>query len=306
MTRVVFFGNERLVSGLQQTDAPILRGLIERGYDVVAIVSHHSETRSRKERELEVATIARDYGIPLLLPSKPEEILERLITFNADIAVLAAYGRIIGQKVIDIFPLGIINIHPSLLPRYRGPTPIETALLNGDPKTGVSIMQLTAGMDEGPVYRQEVVTLRESEDKFQSYERIAQAGTHLFFDCLPLIIKGSLKPVPQDETQASYSRLIKKEDGLLDWQKTAVQLANEIRAYAEWPQSYMIINNTRVIVTKARASSNHSLPMGEIAIPKPRTMLVGTRDGCLSIEKLKPSGKKEMPVSAFLSGYKPH
>jgi len=134
MTRVVFFGNERLVSGLQQTDAPILRGLIERGYDVVAIVSHHSETRSRKERELEVATIARDHGIPLLLPSKPAEILEQLITFNADIAVLAAYGRIIGQKVIDIFPLGIINIHPSLLPRYRGPTPIETALLNGDPK----------------------------------------------------------------------------------------------------------------------------------------------------------------------------
>jgi methionyl-tRNA formyltransferase len=148
---ILFFGNERLVSGLSSTDAPILSGLIEQGYNVAAVISHHSESRSRKNRPLEVAAIAEAHGIPVLTPDRPADIYDELAFFHADAAVLSAYGRIVPQKIIDLFPLGIINIHPSLLPKYRGPTPIESAVVNGDKETGVSIMSLSAEMDAGPV-----------------------------------------------------------------------------------------------------------------------------------------------------------
>ena len=116
---LLFFGNERLVSGLKATNAPVLRALIENGYNIAAVISHHTDGKSRNNRELEVAVIAREHNIPVLLPNRPSEILNELTAFNAEAAILVAYGRIIPQSVIDIFPKGIINIHPSLLPQYH-------------------------------------------------------------------------------------------------------------------------------------------------------------------------------------------
>jgi methionyl-tRNA formyltransferase len=149
---LVFFGNERLLTGLASTDAPILSGLIDQGYNVAAVVAHYNESKSRDKRPLEVAAIAEEHDIPVLLPDGPADIYDQLAAFHADAAVLVAYGRIVPQNIIDLFPLGIINIHPSLLPKYRGSTPIESAILNGDTTTGVSIMSLSAKMDAGPVY----------------------------------------------------------------------------------------------------------------------------------------------------------
>ena len=136
--RVVFFGNERLVSGLKHTDTPILRGLIERGYEIVAIVASHSDARSRTARTLEVAEVAKEHDIPLLLPAKPGDIETELRELHADVAILAAYGRIIPQRIIDVFtPTGIVNIHPSLLPRHRGSTPAPS-ILKGLPSSGAT------------------------------------------------------------------------------------------------------------------------------------------------------------------------
>ncbi len=303
MTKIVYFGNERLVSGLEKSDTPILRGLIDKGYDVVAIISHHSDSTSRNQRELEVASIAKEFNIPLLLPKNPSEVLDDLKTFDADIAVLAAYGRIISQEVIDLFPLGIINIHPSLLPKYRGPTPIESAILNGDRKTGVSIMKLTAEMDEGPVYAQTKITVEDDEEKFDLYAKIVDTGTQLFFDCLPKIIDGSLQSTEQNNSEATYSKLIKKSDSILDWDKTAQQLANEVHAFRGWPQSRTKLANMEIIVTQAFSINDKSNNPGLIDITEKNKLTVGTSDGKLCIERLKPLGKKEMPIAAFLSGY---
>lgn len=305
MTKVVFFGNERLVSGLEKTNAPILTGLIQKGYDVVAVVSHHSASNSRSHRDLEVAEIANNHHIPLLLPHRPSEIIEDLKAFGADIAVLAAYGRIIGQEVIDVFPLGIINIHPSLLPKYRGPTPIESAILHGDSETGVSIMRLSAGMDEGPVYAQRSLHIEEGEKKFDLYSRLAEMGSDLFFETFPNIINGSLSPVPQDNNAATYSKLIQKSDGIIDWNKDAEQIEREIRAYANWPQSRTKIGSVEVIVTSAHAVSGGGEP-GEIKDinTEDDILSIAARHGNLCLERVKPLGKKEMPVSAFLAGYR--
>lgn len=295
--RLVFFGNERLVSGLDHTDAPVLRGLIERGYTIAAVVSHHSASRSRKARPLEVAVIAEAHSIPVLLPNKPVDVIDQLAAMQADAAVLVAYGRIIPRQLIDLFPRGIINIHPSLLPKYRGPTPIETPLARGDSETGVSIMSLTSGMDEGPVYAQAAVPILPTDDKFTLYDKLARVSSDLLFDTLPSILDGSLTPTTQDHTKATYSHLLTKADGQLDpGAMTAAAAVNHVRAYLGFPGSRLTLpsieNDIDIIVTKAHVSS------------RPTSLSAQCSDGnYLAIDTLKPLGKKEMPVQAFLAGY---
>lgn len=291
---IVFFGNERLVSGLASTDAPILRGLIERGYNVAAVVSHHSDGQSRSNRKLEVAEIAKEHDIPVLLPNKPAEIAEQLRSYGAVAAVLVAYGRIVPQAVIDIFPKGIINIHPSLLPKYRGPTPIESAIIEGDGKTGVSIMSLSAGMDEGPVFAQVAVELDGTETKFDLYEKLSKKGSQLLFEILPNILDSSLKPVPQDNTQATYCKLLTKNDGLLDLgQLNATEAERRVRAYLVFPKSKLTFRNYTIVVTKAHVTDTKKTPLD-----------FSCRDGAfLSVDELIAPSGRTMNAEAFLRGY---
>lgn len=302
MTRVVFFGNERLVSGLVKTTAPILNGLIQQGYDVVAVVSHHSFGKSRNDRKLEVADIAKKHNIPLYIPSKPSEIIDELKNLNADIAVLSAYGRIVSQEIIDLFPGGIVNIHPSLLPKYRGPTPIETTIINGDKVAGVSIIGLTAGMDEGPIYAQKQIELNGAETKFELYEKIVKLATPLFFEIFPNIINGAVTPKPQEDSKATYCKLIQKSDGYIDWNISAQKIEQRVRAFLGWPQSKTNLGDVEVIITKAHTEPGNE-PVGKIFQPNSNELLVATSEGMLSIDMLKPLGKQEMPISAFLAGY---
>lgn len=296
LSKLVFFGNERLVSGLKSTDAPILRGLIERGYDIVAIVSSYNEGTSRSSRGLEVADIAKAHDIPLLLPARPSDIEDDLREMNADAAVLVAYGRIIPQRIINIFgPIGIINIHPSLLPRWRGPTPIETTIVAGDEVAGVSIMQLTAGMDEGPVYGQVSVTLRGSETKFDLYDALSHKGTELLFELLPNILSGQLKPKQQETNGVTYTTLLNKEDGKLDpLTDDAYACERKVRAYLGFPKTTLRVQNNDVIVTSATLT-NANTP-GELVIECAGSTYLQVN------ELVAPSGKK-MSGSAYLRGY---
>ncbi|MEP6710536.1 MAG: methionyl-tRNA formyltransferase [Candidatus Saccharibacteria bacterium] len=291
---LIFFGNERLVSGLKTTDAPILRGLIKRGYSIKAVVSHHHEGQSRNNRSLEVAEIARANNIPVLLPNKPTDIMEEITNLHADAAVLVAYGRIIPQSIIDLFPLGIINLHPSLLPKHRGPTPIESAIAEGDKTTGVSIMQLTAGMDTGPVYKQEEIELDGNETKFDLYSKIVSVSDELFFGALPDILDGSLQPIPQDDSQASYSQLLTKSDGQLNPSLiSAVEAERRVRAYLGFPKTKLNILNQDIIITKAHVSDEQKTPLSVVC-----------GDGAyLSIDELIGPSGKTMTADAFLNGY---
>lgn len=293
--RVVFFGNERLVSGLKHTDAPILTGLIERGYQVVAVVAHHSTSSSRSSRPLEVAEIAKAHGIPLFVPNKPIEILDELVAAQADCAILSAYGRIIPQRVIDVFsPVGIINIHPSLLPRHRGSTPIETTILAGDTNAGVSIMQLTAGMDEGPIFGQQTVENITAYDKFELYQALADAGTELLFNLLPAIISGELKPTQQQTSNVTYTSLISKSDSIINpTTDTAIQISRQIKAHLVFPKSRLTYADKDVIITSSKVVS------GPI---KNAFVIPCKNDSYLLVESLiAPNGKK-MSGEAFLRG----
>lgn len=291
---LLFFGNERLVSGLKTTNAPVLRALIENGYTIAAIVSHHTEGQSRSNRPLEVAEVAKEHGIPVLLPNKPAEIIDTLAGFNADAAVLVAYGRIIPQRIIDLFPKGIINIHPSLLPKYRGPTPIESAIANGDSETGVSIMQLTAGMDEGPVFAQARVPLNGTETKFDLYESLALASTKLLIDILPSVLDSSLLPTAQDSGQATYCQLLTKADSRLDpTTQTATQAERLVRAHLGFPKSKLHFGDYDIIVTKAHVTQQQLTPLD-----------VPFQKEYLAIDELIAPSGRVMSAEAFLRGYK--
>ncbi|HJP81792.1 MAG TPA: methionyl-tRNA formyltransferase [Candidatus Saccharimonadales bacterium] len=290
---LLFFGNERLVSGLKSTDAPVLRALIANGYHIAAVISHHTDGQSRSNRPLEVAEIAKEHNIPVLLPNKPAEIIDTLASFNAEAAILVAYGRIIPQRIIDLFPKGIINIHPSLLPRYRGPTPIESAIANGDSEAGVSIMELTAGMDEGPVYAQSKIPLQGTETKFDLYESLSKQGTNLLIDSLPFILDGTLKPRAQDEAKATYCKLLTKSDSWLNPEtQTAIEAERLVRAHLSFPKSKIKIANHDIIITKAHVGTNTTTSLD-----------IPFKEGILSIDELIASSGRSMTADAFLRGY---
>jgi methionyl-tRNA formyltransferase len=322
---IVFFGNERLATGVT-TVAPTLRKLIAAGYNVVAVVSHNSDTRSRSARQLEIAGVATEHNIPVLLPEKPALVIEQIRAMQPDIGVLVAYGKIVPSSVMDVFPHGIINIHPSLLPLHRGPIPIESVILQGAAETGVSIMQLAVAMDAGPVYGQVRADLQGDETKQALATQLLEAGGNHLLQILPSIVDGSLAPTPQNEATATYDALIQKADGLLDFNKPAARLEREIRAYLDWPGSRTSIGDKDVIITAAHVlvlddSDNVAADATNVAETADSTTdatdadaISGslwrsgkqlgfyTSDGVLVIDRLKPAGKSDMTAEAFLAG----
>jgi methionyl-tRNA formyltransferase len=301
--RVVFFGNERLATGVTTT-APTLQGLIDRDYDVAAVVVNYTAPLSRTaaSRELEVIKIAKKHNIPVLSPHKLSDIADDLAKLNVTVGVLLAYGRIIPQNIIDLFPRGIVNIHPSLLPLHRGSTPIESVMLDGGRTTGVSLMQLAKEMDAGPVYAKGTINLKGDESKQSLYNQLLDLGDALLFKHLPAILDESLKPVAQDSSKATYDKMITKEDGIIDWHKSAERLEREIRAFAEWPKSRTQLAGKDVVITKAHIVKKDGTTGSCVMSDKELIVFCGT--DALSIDLLKPAGKNEMTSEAFLAGHK--
>lgn len=290
---LIFFGNERLVSGLSSHDAPILRALIENGYTIAAVVSHQSIGQSRSQRKLEVAQVAAQHGIPVLLPDSPVDIVDALKAFRPDAAVLVAYGRIMPQEVLDIFPLGIVNIHPSLLPKYRGSTPIEAAVANGDTETGISLMRLNAAMDEGPLYAQVTIPLTGNETKFDVYDLAVNKSIDLLLKTLPTILDSTLQETPQDNTKATYTKQLSKKDSVLNVNLSAAENERLVRAHLGFPKTKTTVMNHDITILKAHVSNRSVTPLD-----------IQCGDNMyLSVDELvAPSGKR-MNTQAFLNGY---
>ena len=300
-SRIIFFGTEEF-------SAASLQALIDSGFDIAAVVTKPDSPRGRGHKLVSptVKVIAEAHAIPVWQPTKLSDITDGIKALQPVAGVLVSFGKIIPQAIIDLFSPGIINVHPSLLPKYRGPSPIESAILHGDSETGVSIMQLSADMDAGPVYSSITHPLTGSETQPELHETLAKAGADELVRVLPHILSGELQPTPQDETAATYCRLLQKSDGTIDWSKPAVQIEREIRAYKGWPGSRTTLGDIDVIITAATA-----LPEATDYTVSSMTELVSllthhipTSDGVLQIDRVKPVGKKEMPIQAFLAGYK--
>jgi methionyl-tRNA formyltransferase len=291
--KLVFFGNERLATGLKSTEAPTLKKLINHGYEVVALVSNFTAGRSRNARKLEIAEVAEQHNIPVMLPTHVGNIKNDIKELNADFGVLVAYGRIIPADIIDIFPHGIINIHPSLLPEYRGPTPIEQTILNGNKETGTSIMRLVNEMDAGPVYAQSVLRLAGNETKESLAKNLLDLGGQLLIDNLPAILDGSLHPGPQDNSKATYTKLLDKEDGKVSRNKPAEIIERQVRAFAGFPKSRVIIDGQDIIIIKARVAKDKN--DGDLVLQ--------CMPGFLEVQELIAPSGRSISGADFLRGY---
>lgn len=287
--KIVFFGTEDF-------SLTALTGLIEAGYSIAAVVTKPDSKKGRGQQFVapQVKVLASRHNIPVWQPQKLGDITADIQALGPITGVLVSYGKIVPQAIIDLFSPGIINVHPSLLPKYRGPSPIESAIKNGDSVTGVSIMQLSAQMDAGPVYTTKEHPLTGTETRPELYHALADIGTNLLLETLPAIIDGSLQPTPQNEQNASYCQLLQKSDALLDpTALTAKQAERNIRAYIGFPKSKLNLLNQTVIITKAHASSQQKTPLD-----------VQCQDGvylCID-ELIAPSGRR-MDAQAFLRGY---
>lgn len=291
-----------LFFGTEDFSTIIFSRLLNAGYNFKAVITKPDAKRGRGKKMLppSIKTIAEKHGIPVLQSENLEQITDEVSAYGCDFAVLAAYGKIIPKSILDSFSGGIINVHPSLLPKYRGPSPIESAILNGDEKTGVSIIKLVEAMDAGPIYAQQEIPLNGMETKPELYEKLAEIGAEMLTRYLPDIFAGKLSPKPQDETSATYCKLIKKSDGIIDWQKPAEKIEREIRAYLGWPGSRTQLFGQEVIILETEITTV-SLAPSEVKVESSE-LLVGTGEYSLKIKKLRPAGRSSMDANEFLRG----
>lgn len=284
---IVFFGTEDF-------SAASLSALIENGYNISAVITKPDSKKGRGQKLVSPAVkeIAMKHDIPVWQPVKIADVSEKIIELENPVGVLVSFGKIIPQSIIDLFSPGIINVHPSLLPIYRGPSPIENALLNGDHQTGISLMQLSASMDAGPVYNQMTIPLSGGETKPDLYSSLASHGAKLLVESLDDIIKGRLQPTEQDESKSTYTKLLSKEDGIMNPDKhDAVGIERAVRAYMGYPKTRIAFKGVEVIATKAHVAAE----VGE-------TTITCANNTLLALDSLiSPSGK-QMTTQAYLRG----
>lgn len=297
---ILFFGTEDF-------SAYTLDTLIARGYTIGAVITKPDTLRGRGKQLVkpQVKAIAEAHNIPVWQPSTLSAVAHDIAAFDQPVGVLVSYGKIIPQSIIDLFSPGMINLHPSLLPLYRGPSPIESAILQGDSQTGISIMQLSAAMDAGPVYLQETIPLNGGETAPELYESLGKRGAELLVASLPQIVDGTLVATPQSEHDATYCQLINKSDGIIDWHNSAVQIVRNIRAYTPWPGVRTTLGgiDMQILSAQAQPATTAAAP-GTLLPTDTQQLAIVTADGILHIDTLKPAGKKEMPARAFLAGYR--
>ncbi len=288
---------------------PSLQGLLQSQHEVVGVVTQTDKPKGRG-RVLTASPIkieSEGAGIPILQPMKMKDplVLNQLKAWQPDAIVVVAFGKILPQIVLDIPTLGCINVHASLLPKYRGAGPIQWALIRGEQETGVTIMKMDAGMDTGGVYCQERVPIQE-DDTFDTLStRLAETGRALLLASLEGIQDGSLQANPQDHEEATMAPMLKKEDGLIQWDQPAKEIHNKVRGMNPWPGAFTFLQKKRLVICRSEVYTSLTqtdAPGTIVEVTKDR-MVVATKEGCLLIKEIQPENKRHMKVEQYLMGH---
>ena len=296
--------------GTSEFAVPALRELITHGFELMGVVTQPDRPsgRGKRLRPPPVKVVAAEHKLPVYQPEKVRvpnfvRTLERLAP---DVIVVAAFGQLLPQTVLDIPPCGTINLHPSLLPKYRGAAPIQWALINGETETGVTLMLLDAGEDTGDIISTARIRIRDDDNAFTLTEQLAQLGANQLVQLLSGMPRGVPPPsTPQNNAEATHAPRLTKEIGHVDWGQPATSIYNLVRGTAIWPGAYTFLrDNLRLkIISCQPLSQTLATPPGTLEIVEKRKLLVATTKGSLELLKIQPATKKMMEASDFINGY---
>jgi methionyl-tRNA formyltransferase len=297
--RIVFFGTPDFA-------VPSLKALLDSGHEVVAVVTQPDKVKGRGRRlsQPPVKELALFHGIMVMQPAgiRTPSFLEELALLNPETIAVVAYGKIIPSPVLQLPPLGCINVHASLLPKYRGAAPIQWAIINGETKTGVTTMQMDEGLDTGDVLLTAETEIRDEDNALTLGKRLSEIGASLLRETLDALKVGGLKPKPQSG-EPSFAPPLKKDDGKVDWSFPAKRIFDLIRGTFPWPGAYCFLEGRRVTLLRAGVFDRERAGApGIIEKVGNEEVLVSTGKGILSIMEVKPEGKHAMPAASFLRG----
>ena len=306
INRIVFMGTPAFA-------VPSLKALLDRGENVVCVVTQpdRPKGRGRKIMMPPVKELALKASIPVLQPEsiRGDEFLAELRQYHPDIIGLTAYGNILPENIINLPPLGTINVHGSLLPKYRGAAPIQWALINGETETGITIMQMDKGVDTGDILLQEKLPIGPEDTAGSLSGKLAELGGKALGAALDLLRLDKLNPTQQNNNLASLAPLLNKEDGLVNWLHSAVQISCQIRGLDPWPTTYTTLSGKRLrlfspeVADKSLCLGCSISEPGIICTANRDGLLITTGDGCLLIKEIQAEGSRRMSVDAFLSGH---
>jgi methionyl-tRNA formyltransferase len=298
--RIVFFGTPHFA-------VPTLEALLRSGHSVVSVVTQPDRPRDRGQRvsESPIKTVAQAFQVPVLQPDKlrDERFLQALSATVADLGVVAAYGKILTEAVLGTPRLGLINVHASLLPRYRGAAPVHRAVINGDSETGVTIMRMVRALDAGPM----LATVRRPigpDETSEDIERdLAQLGASLLVSTVGDVAEGRIVEQPQDDSLATYAPRLTKDEGVIDWALSAQKLHNLIRGLHPWPHAVTYHRNRRLILHRSAVLTDVNGEPGAVLESQGDHLHVATGRGALAITEIQPEGRRTMPTRDFLAGH---
>jgi len=301
MTKVIFIGTPEF-------SATVLKGLLKEGYEIVAAVTQPDKPVGRKQKlqKSPVKLIAEDENIklyqPVKLPGSPE--VEELKQLQADLIITAAYGQFLPTSFLESAKVAAINVHGSLLPKYRGGAPIQWSLLNGDQETGITIMYMVKGMDAGDIISQETLPIEENDDNGSLFEKMAIVGRELLLDTVPKILAGDIQPIKQDPDKVVFSPNISKEQEHIDFSKTAEQVHNQIRALSPDRGAWIMLDGqrTKMYMTDVVKIDSDQAVGTVYDLGKKKLVIVAGDGQGVSIKKIQPAGKKVMDIANYMNG----
>lgn len=300
MTSIIFMGTPDF-------SVPVLKGLVEKGYEVKAVVTQPDKKVGRKQKitKTPAKIAAEELNIPVYQPVKlsGSSELDELIAMNADFIVTAAYGQFLPTKFLNSAKIAAVNVHGSLLPKYRGGAPIQYSLINGDKETGITIMEMVKKMDAGDIYAQKAIEIEPDDTAGSLFEKLSYLGRDLLLETLPKISDGSVQKVTQNEEEVVFSPNITKNQERITSKMTAQEANNLLRGLNPDPGAYIMVNGKRFKVWKAEvADESTDLEAGSLVENKGRFAISFANNTVLNLLEVQPAGKKKMPIQSFLNG----
>lgn len=286
---------------------PILRAIHKSNHELIGVVTQPDRLkgRGRKLGISPVKELATGFRPIVMQPqtTKDEAFIGEVKRMSPDLIVVAAYGRMLTRDLLDIPPLGCINVHASLLPKYRGAAPIQWAIVKGERKTGITIMKMDEGMDTGDILLAQEVEIGDEDTAQSLHDRLAQVGASLIIKAMDQLDKGTLRPIPQDHSEASYAPPLKKEDALIDWSQDGREIFNRIRGFNPWPGAFTYLKGVRLKVFSGEIINEEVRKApGKVVQSGSEGVKVTTGKGSLLIKEVQLEGRKRMPIHEFLVG----